>query len=599
MESTSSARLAGDAHTGIATVNESGRVINLPGRKGNGGKKAEKDATKARVKLAKSSMAGASGIKSRGAMQWFYNLKLAKKLMGVVAMVLALSIFVGLFSVGQLNKVNQSAAEMKNTWLPSLRSVLHIREQLSRLRAIEVQYSVVSADADLSPYKKNTAALFADLEQSVAQYSQLVTQPAEQEALQRFKGQLGPYLEQHQKIFAAIDAQKAWDVPEMLKGEALATPRNKLNAIADELIKINEEGSTRAGAVGDTVYKAGRIWIFGMLAASVLIGCVLALWIARIVSSPLTSAVSLSRRVAAGDLTGDVEVRSTDETGQLMQALKDMNAALTRIVTDVRVGTDAIATASGEIASGNMDLSTRTEQQAGALEETASSMEEMTQAVKKSADSAHQANLFAESASRVALKGSAVVSEVVNTMGSISESAKRIIDIIGVIDGIAFQTNILALNAAVEAARAGEQGRGFAVVAAEVRTLAQRSATAAKEIKQLIGASVQNVDAGTKLVGQAGATMTEMVDGVKKLADIMGEITTSTQGQAAGIDRINQALQQMENVTHQNAALVEQGAAASESMREQAENLLRSVSVFKLGDGMGAANAGGGLMLGR
>ncbi|RXZ34062.1 HAMP domain-containing protein [Oxalobacteraceae bacterium CAVE-383] len=529
-------------------------------------------------------------------MQWFYNLKLAKKLMCVVAMVLALSIFVGLFSVGQLNEVNKSAAEMKNVWLPSLRSVLHIREQLARLRAIEVQYSVVSADADLSPYKKNTAALFADLEQSVAQYSQLVTQPAEQEALQRFKSQLGPYLEQHQKIFAAIDAQKAWDVPEMLKGEALGAPRTKLNAIADELIKINEEGSTRAGAVGDSIYKAGRIWIFGMLAASVLIGCGFALWIARIVSNPLTSAVNLSRRVAAGDLTGDVEVRSTDETGQLMQALKDMNAALTRIVTDVRLGTDAIATASGEIASGNMDLSTRTEQQAGALEETASSMEEMTHAVKKSADSANQANLFAESATRVALKGSTVVSEVVDTMGSISESAKRIIDIIGVIDGIAFQTNILALNAAVEAARAGEQGRGFAVVAAEVRTLAQRSATAAKEIKQLIGDSVQNVDAGTKLVGQAGATMTEMVDGVKKLADIMGEITTSTQGQAAGIDRINQALQQMENVTHQNAALVEQGAAASESMREQAENLLRSVSVFKLGDG---SAGGAALMLGR
>jgi CHASE3 domain sensor protein len=216
MESTSNARLAGDAHTGIATVNESGRVINLPGLKGNGGKKAEKDAAKARVKLAKST----SPIKSRGAMQWFYNLKLAKKLMGVVAMVLALSIFVGLFSVGQLNKVNQSAAEMKNTWLPSLRSVLHIREQLSRLRAIEVQYSVVSADADLSPYKKNTAALFADLEQSVAQYSQLVTQPAEQEALQRFKGQLGPYLEQHQKIFAAEGLGRAGNAERRSAGHA-------------------------------------------------------------------------------------------------------------------------------------------------------------------------------------------------------------------------------------------------------------------------------------------------------------------------------------------------------------------------------------------
>jgi methyl-accepting chemotaxis protein len=590
MESMSSARLSGETSTGIATVNESARIISLPGsHAGNDHKKAGQNTGKLRARTVK------AGSVKGGPMQWFYNLKIAKKLMCVVAMVLALSIFLGLFSVGQLNKVNQSAAEMKNVWLPSLRSVLHIRELLSRLRAIEAQYSVVSADADLTPYKKNTTAAFSDLQDSIAKYSQLITSPAEQEVLQRFKAQLVPYQEQHQKIFAAIDAQKAWDVPEMLKGDALSAPRDKLSGIADELIKINEEGSTRAGAVGDSLYNAGRIWIFGMLAASVLIGCGLALWIARIVSSPLTSAVNLSRKVAGGDLTGEVEVRSSDETGQLMQALKDMNAALTHIVTEVRTGTDAIATASGEIASGNMDLSTRTEQQAGALEETASSMEEMTQAVKKSADSAHQANLFAESAQRVALKGSAVVSEVVDTMGSISESAKRIIDIIGVIDGIAFQTNILALNAAVEAARAGEQGRGFAVVASEVRTLAQRSATAAKEIKQLIGASVQNVDAGTKLVGQAGVTMTEMVDGVKKLADIMGEITTSTQGQAAGIDRINQALQQMENVTHQNAALVEQGAAASESMREQAENLLRSVSVFKLGDGSG----GSGLMLGR
>jgi methyl-accepting chemotaxis protein len=580
MES-SSARIATDASQGIATINASPTVLNFSRLSaGSASNVVGRSNAKQIIYGTRAGQTG-TGIKG-GPMQWFYNLKIAKKLIAVVAIVLGLSIFVGLFSVAQLNQVNQAAAEMKNVWLPSLRSVLHIREQLSRLRAVEVQYSVVSADANLTPYKTGAAAVFTDLQDSVAKYEQLVTQPEEKALLQRFKEQLGPYLTEHQKIFAAIDAQKAWDVPEMLKSDALAAPRVKLNEIADALIKVNEQGSTRAGAIGDGVYKSGRIWIFGMLAASVLIGCGVALWIARIVSSPLASAVNLSRKVAGGDLTGEVEVQSRDETGQLMQALKDMNASLTRIVIDVRSGTDAIATASGEIATGNMDLSTRTEEQAGALEETASSMEEMTQAVKKSADSAHQANLFAESASRVALKGSSVVSQVVDTMGSISESAKRIMDIIGVIDGIAFQTNILALNAAVEAARAGEQGRGFAVVAAEVRTLAQRSATAAKEIKTLIGDSVQNVEAGTRLVGQAGSTMREMVEGVQKLANIMQEITTATQGQAAGIDRINQALQQMENVTHQNAALVEQGAAASESMREQAENLLHSVSVFKL-----------------
>ncbi|MDB5991228.1 MAG: chemotaxis protein [Herbaspirillum sp.] len=565
--------ISDDIPHGIATINsQPGRLqLSSPGMSGKNVNSAIGARNNARIRSA-----------SRGPMQWFYDLKIATKLMCVVVMVLALSIVLGLFSVGQLNKVNQSAAEMKNVWLPSLRSVLHMREQLARLRAVELQYSVVSADANLAPYKKTVTELFTDLQNSVEQYGKLVSAPDEKATLLRFKNQLGPYMDAHKKIFAAIDEQRAWDVPEMLKGDGLGAPRQKLGGIADELIKINEQGSTQAGAVGDSLYSSARLRIFGMLAASVLIGCGLALWIGRIVSSPLKSAVNLSRKVAGGDLTGEVEVRSKDETGQLMQALKDMNNSLTQIVTEVRSGTDAIATASGEIASGNMDLSTRTEQQAGALEETASSMEEMTQAVKKSADSAHQANLFADSASRVALKGRTVVSEVVDTMGLISESAKRIIDIIGVIDGIAFQTNILALNAAVEAARAGEQGRGFAVVASEVRTLAQRSASAAKEIKQLIGASVQNVEAGTKLVGQAGATMSEMVDGVKKLADIMSEITTATQGQASGIDRINQALQQMENVTHQNAALVEQGAAASESMREQAENLLRSVSVFKI-----------------
>ncbi|MDB5777446.1 MAG: methyl-accepting chemotaxis sensory transducer [Herbaspirillum sp.] len=518
-------------------------------------------------------------------MQWFYDLKISKKLMCGIVIVLAFSVFLGLFSINQLAKVNQSTAEMKNVWLPSQRTVLQIREYLARLRAIEMQFSTVSADANLSAYTKGVTTVFSELQKSTEQYGKMISLPAEKDALQRFDAQLALYQAEHKKIFALIEDQKVWDVPEMLKGNALAVPRDKLVGIIAEMIKMNEDGSARAGDRGESSYTSARIWIIGLLAASVVIGLAFAIWIARIVSSPLQIAVTLSRRVAAGDLTGEVEVRSRDETGQLMLALKEMNASLTRIVTDVRGGTDAIATASSEIASGNMNLSTRTEEQAGALEETASSMEEMTLAVKKSADSAHQANQFAESVSSVARKGSAVVSEVVSTMGSISESARRITDIIGVIDGIAFQTNILALNAAVEAARAGEQGRGFAVVASEVRSLAQRSASAAKEIKTLIGDSAENVATGTKLVGQAGATMTEMVDGVKKLADIMGEITLATQAQAGGIDKINQTLQQMENSTQQNAALVEQAAAASASMHEQAENLLSSVSVFKVNDG--------------
>lgn len=305
-------------------------------------------------------------------------------------------------------------------------------------------------------------------------------------------------------------------------------------------------------------------------------------WIITSVTRPLNSAISIARTVASGDLTTKINVVSKDETGQLMLALKDMNENLMRIVTQVRNGTDAIATGSNQIAAGNLDLSSRTEQQASALEETASSMEEITSTVKQNADNAKQANQLAASASDIAVKGGEVVSQVVTTMGSINEASKKIVDIISVIDGIAFQTNILALNAAVEAARAGEQGRGFAVVATELRNLAQRSASAAKEIKELIGASVERVDTGGRLVAQAGTTMDEIVESVRRVTDIMAEISSASQEQCAGIEQVNQAITQMDEVTQQNAALVEEAAAAAASLQNQAEQLAETVGSFKL-----------------
>ena len=314
----------------------------------------------------------------------------------------------------------------------------------------------------------------------------------------------------------------------------------------------------------------------------VAVGGVCAVVISRSITVPLQSAIVVATTVAAGDLSTSIESSSKDEIGDLLLALKAMNSSLHTTVSQVRSGVDTIATASGQIASGNMDLSSRTEHQASSLEETAASMEELTTTTKKNGDNARLANQLAVSASTVAVKGGTVVSQVVATMGSINESAKKIADIIGVIDAIAFQTNILALNAAVEAARAGTEGRGFAVVASEVRNLAQRSAAAAKEIKTLIGDSVEKVEAGSKLVNEAGITMGEIVASVGRVTDIMGEIAAASSEQEAGINQINQAITEMDNVTQQNAALVEQAAAAAQSLQDQAGNLAQVVSVFKL-----------------
>jgi methyl-accepting chemotaxis protein len=305
-------------------------------------------------------------------------------------------------------------------------------------------------------------------------------------------------------------------------------------------------------------------------------------FIDRVVTRPLEQAVVIARSIAQGDLTQSIEVSSHNEMGLLQHSLKEMNASLSTIVGQVRRGTDTIYSASSDIASGNLDLSNRTELQASSLERTATSMTEVASAVNLSAGHARRANELAHSASEVALKGGHVVSSVIHTMSSINDSSKRIVDIIAVIDGIAFQTNILALNAAVEAARAGEQGRGFAVVAAEVRNLAKRSADAAQEIKILIGDSVAKVDAGSALVQQAGTTMTEIVSSIRHVTDIMGEIAEASTDQTAGIERVSTAIDEMNQVTQQNAALVEQAAAAAQSLQEQAEHLERVVGAFKM-----------------
>lgn len=355
--------------------------------------------------------------------------------------------------------------------------------------------------------------------------------------------------------------------------------RNTVFSLLDLQGKVASQEFTSAQSAFNVI----SIIMITAIIASIVIAFIFSFLLLKSIINPLEEAIDVAHKVSEGDLTSNIVVPDTKaSTGRLLQALKDMNDRLVDLVGKVRMGTDQISTASSEIASGNSDLSHRTEEQASSLEETASSMEELTSTVKQNADNARQANQFAESASHVAVKGGEVVGQVVNTMRSISESSHKIVDIISVIDGIAFQTNILALNAAVEAARAGEQGRGFAVVATEVRTLAQRSAAAAKEIKDLINDSVAKVDEGTKLVDEAGSTMDEIVSSVKRVTDIMSEISAASNEQSTGIEQVNQAVSQMDETTQQNAALVEEAAAAAESMQDQARSLTQAVSVFRL-----------------
>jgi len=373
-----------------------------------------------------------------------------------------------------------------------------------------------------------------------------------------------------------------WDDANLMLGKQINPTYNKSTEAFASLQTLMSERNVRQGKELHQELAVLNTVVIAAIVVAILLSIGAAFYLVRAINTPLMQAVAVARRVADGDLSVQAPVNSTNEFGQLLAALRDMTASLAGIVKDVRSESEVIATASTQIAAGNMDLSARTEQQASAIEETAASVEELTSTVRQNAENARQANELAASATQIATRGGSVVTEVVGTMGEINASARKIVDIIGVIDGIAFQTNILALNAAVEAARAGEQGRGFAVVASEVRNLAQRSASAAKEIKELIGDSVSKVDAGTRLVDQAGATMEEIVQSVRRVAGIMGEISVATAEQSSGIEQIHHAISQMDQVTQQNAALVEEAASAATSLQESAAGLADRVSVFKV-----------------
>jgi len=511
----------------------------------------------------------------------FTNMKIGSRLTFGFGVVLVLAILITMVSLWQLHAVADASREMMKLPVAKERMASdwsnYVVNGITRTTAI-----AKSTDPSLSEFFASEAAESSRVSVEIMKKLEpsLINQQ-EKDLYAKVQEVRKAYVSGRDGVMKLKSEDRADEASQMFQSDYLPAAQNYRKLLAD-FVDMQRQQLDRDAAQIDAIESDSRAQLVLLAVLALVFGLLCAWYLTRGITRPLDTALRAARRVADGDLTGVIEARSKDETGQLLQALKDMNGSLARVVGQVRSGTDTIATASSQIAAGNQDLSSRTEEQASSLEETASSMEELTSTVKQNADNARQANQLAVSASSVAEKGGAVVAQVVDTMGSINASSKKIVDIIGVIDGIAFQTNILALNAAVEAARAGEQGRGFAVVASEVRNLAQRSAAAAKEIKALIDDSVGKVETGAELVNQAGATMQEIVDSVKRVTDIMAEITAASAEQTDGIEQVNQAISQMDQVTQQNAALVEEAAAASESMQEQARQLAEVVRMFRL-----------------
>jgi len=509
------------------------------------------------------------------------NMKIAARLAGGFSAVILLMVLLIVFSstsltnISELNEkiidkdwVKVNAAQTINALTSSNSRLTLALFILSDVDEIARTYEQINAN------KKTIASLIATLDETIYL-------PEGRVILDDIKRDRQTYVASFSQVARLLEEQKHDEAARLMSGETLPL-LNRLQKHLSDLVELQKKIVGESGEAINRDIASTRKLMITLGLAAMLFSIVIAYLIGRGITRPINDAVKIAQTVASGDLTSDITVSGSDETGMLLEALKHMNQNLFDIVAKVRAGTEGIAAASGQMASGNLDLSARTEEQASSLEQTASSMEELTATVRQNADNARQANQLAASASSVATEGGTVVAQVVDTMNLISASSRKVVDIIGVIDGIAFQTNILALNAAVEAARAGEHGRGFAVVASEVRNLAQRSAAAAKEIKALIGSSVDQVEIGRKLVADAGITMEQVVLSVQQVTDIMREITAASQEQSAGIEQINQAISQMDQVTQQNAALVEEAAATSEALEQQAGSLASVVSTFKL-----------------
>jgi methyl-accepting chemotaxis protein len=491
---------------------------------------------------------------------------------------------IGLFGMSQLSKVNEDTEAMATNWLPSVAILGEIDALIGEARMHSLR-AVIETDsaAKQSQVDLRNEVFATKLPKAMGTYDKLVSSPEERTLTDQVNSALKAYqaIDDHLIAMTSEGESKLEESRKLAVGEAGAAFTSLIGNLQKN-IAINVKGSNEAREESHNTYRSAVSIMIVAVVVVLGVCATLAVLITRSITVPLTQAVSFTLAVAEGDLSRETSSQAGDEMGDLMRALGTMSGRLSGLVREVRNGTDSIATASAEIAQGNSDLSSRTEQQAASLQQTAASMHQMNDTVRSTTDNARQANQLVAQATIVATQGGIDVNEVVNTMSAIQESSRRISDIISVIDGIAFQTNILALNAAVEAARAGEQGRGFAVVASEVRSLAQRSANAAKEIKSLITDSVEKVEIGNTQVNNAGRTIQDVVTQVRKVNDLIAEITSSSTEQSTGVGQINQAVNQLDQATQQNAALVEETAAAAESLRHQADALSQSVAVFRV-----------------
>ena len=512
----------------------------------------------------------------------FKDMKISVRLaLGFGAMALLIVLMGGL-SLLKVSVMNGLFHEVINDRIPKIVAINDIKGDLNLTARAIRNMILVSSTADV---KQEGSRVDAALKRTADRLAKLALELKSQEgksALAKVVDARSKYLPVLNEYLELANGGQNADAKVMLMGSVRKAQTAYFDALdallySQDLLLDESTDATLAAANSMVV----TIW--AAMATALGVAILMGLWIIRSITRPINQAVQISRAVAGGDLSMQFDVQGKNETAQLLKALKEMQISLIRVVHKIREGSDGVATASTEIAQADMDLSARTESQASSLEQTAASMEQLSATVKQNADSARQANQLALNASKVAIQGGEVVGLVVDTMRGINDASRKIGDIIQVIDGIAFQTNILALNAAVEAARAGEQGRGFAVVASEVRSLAGRSADAAKEIKQLINTSVERVEQGSQLVDQAGCTMTEVVSSIKRVTDLMGEISAASSEQSLGVSQVGEAVAQMDQVTQQNAALVEEMAAAASSLKSQAQELVQTVSVFNLG----------------